>query len=135
MRIFLSALVLAGCIQSAFSTARFRTRFYGVSQAPEVYEEPEFHAAVRAKNKELFEQLLPLQEDLNTRNSRGQSPLSLAVGLSEVDMAEVLLEKGAQLDLSHPKDQQALKYARPPMKKLLKKYKQTKGFCPWLFKK
>ena len=122
MKTTILTLILVGCIYSVFAEV-------------EVYEEPEIHSSIRMRNINLFNQLLPVEENLSIRNSRGQSPLTLAMILSETDMMRSLLDNGAQLDLNNPVDQHALKYASRPVRQILKQYHQVKLFCHWAFKK
>ena len=133
MKIFLLALVFIGYVCPVFSVQRFRDRSYKASAAPAVYREPELHASIRARDVDLFTQLLPLEKDLNLRNSRGQSPLVIAMLFSDTNMLVSLLKNGSSAGLNHPVDQQVLKFANRRVKKILKKYNQIKSFCQRMF--
>ncbi len=105
------------------------------SESSQLYQESELHQYIRNRDVNGVEKLLPSEPDLYVRNSRGQTPLTLAVLLSERDIATLLLDKGAKLDLKDSVDQVALEYANRSVKKLLKKYGQTGSFCQRIFRR
>jgi len=133
MKINILTFILIVYVQSVFSAQRFKSDSHNLSV--ESYEEPKFHSSIRTRNIDLFTQLLPFEQDLNIRNSRGQTPLTLAIILSEMEMITALLDNGAQLDLTNKVDQDALKYVGHPVKKILKRYGQIGLFCLNFFKK
>ncbi len=131
MKTILLLLILIGYAHPVFSMHKKTNH-----RLPQVYEEPELHASIRKKNVDLFEKLLSQSQgkDLSVRNSRDQTPLTLALIVEEPDMIRSLLEKGAQLDLDNPTDQGALKYAGRPIRKILRKYRQIKSRCQRIFR-
>jgi len=124
-----------------------------LTKASHVYAEPELHRAVRRGDLQETMSVLSstLQTEhrdgvlyflssgeylsINTRNSRGQSPLTVAVLLSKLNSIEWLLERGARLDLKNNTDRVALEYADSSVKKLLKKYGQSRSFCQRIFRR
>ncbi len=135
MKTIIFTLIFVVYVQSVFSVPGHGSHSHTTSSSSEVYEEPEFHSSIRTRNTSLFEQLLPFEEDLNIRNSRDQSPLTLSIILSETGMMTSLLEGGAQLDLKNKIDQGALRYASRFVKKILKKYNQIGLFCRQSFRR
>ena len=123
------------------------------NKTSQVYEEPTLHRAVRSDNYEAVIDILlsAIRRghrngdlyflssgeylNINTRNSRGQSPLTLAVLLSRLNFVGILLGGGASLDLKNNMDRAALEYADSSVKKLLKQNGQSLPFCQHIFRR
>ena len=131
MKVIFFFLLFFGYVHLAFSDPERET----AHSNPQVYSEPQLHSAIKARDMDSFKEALSTGENLYVRNRRGQSPLTIAILLSDVEMITLLLDKGATLDLQNTTDYFAFKYAARSVRKLLRKRGQTGSFCQRIFRR